>query len=652
MKVKVGFALILICILMLVYFPIRGIAYDADTFEDNESFNTAKPVSFGTTYNLSIHQLDDIDCLNITLVAGQLIVVCIGNSTMTLSCTIYDPNGVAIKYSMIYSLVTTPLNVTAPIAGSYCIQIMGASTGTYDFTVFADDAMEDNDDPTTATPFSSSEYLQRALLDDDYYNITLASKDGISINIELITWLNPTEATLYAIVYNPDMSIKTMREIVINTYSSEPSGNVGIFNNFETTQQFTLRFTANYDLWSDFYVFEYNIYKTTIIDDIAEDNDVRTAAEPISENEQFIILGMSQNGLVIMDDDWYSYQVTNAGLLYAECQIYDGSTSDVIIEFTNNFGTVIALSTLITVRYGIQGIKVGANVTAGTYYIHVYSPTDYHSQYMIMLSFANTTHPADFMYTPGSSITWTVNDTLGSLMGPFPSGSPYYGLAEVYVDTMLIHNFTWTYANGTIDALITIASDSMFFVILNVRIFFGKPADPEFNFELFSFQDIVVVNNASSSNDENNEYPENEDPISTDPENRLTINTPADMTIKNGSIGNTIIWTITASDTPKNGTYRLYRNTTQIAMGTWTSGIAIELSVDGLMPGVYGFSIVANDGKSAICADYVIVTVKGPETDTNSVDGFDFILIVAGIGFGALILQIRTTRKAKSMNEI
>ncbi|MDF1540894.1 MAG: hypothetical protein P1Q69_18500, partial [Candidatus Thorarchaeota archaeon] len=89
------------------------------------------------------------------------------------------------------------------------------------------------------------------------------------------------------------------------------------------------------------------------------------------------------------------------------------------------------------------------------------------------------------------------------------------------------------------------------------------------------------------------------------------VNHPSDMTIVFGVSGNSIRWVATDNNPLA---YILTRNGTLIVSGEWSSGEAIELSLDGLLPGVYVFSIVVTDQAGNMVIDDVTVTV----TDTTS----------------------------------
>ncbi|GAB4320357.1 MAG: hypothetical protein Kow0069_24260 [Promethearchaeota archaeon] len=104
--------------------------------------------------------------------------------------------------------------------------------------------------------------------------------------------------------------------------------------------------------------------------------------------------------------------------------------------------------------------------------------------------------------------------------------------------------------------------------------------------------------------------------VAADPP-RLT--NPEDLTYVQGTTGNTISWTPTDDTTVDgNRTYAVFRNGTQVASGSWVSGVTFTIGVDGLSPGSYGYLVVVSDGCEDSASDLVIVTVTPappPEND-------------------------------------
>ncbi|MHA2099858.1 MAG: hypothetical protein ACW99A_14365, partial [Candidatus Kariarchaeaceae archaeon] len=82
--------------------------------------------------------------------------------------------------------------------------------------------------------------------------------------------------------------------------------------------------------------------------------------------------------------------------------------------------------------------------------------------------------------------------------------------------------------------------------------------------------------------------------------------TPSDLQYNEGSTSNTLTWNST--DVYPNA-YSVYRNGSQVDTGSWTSPIQITLTVDGLLKGVYNYTIVVTDDSNNQVVDEVIVTV-------------------------------------------
>ncbi|MHA1731959.1 MAG: hypothetical protein ACTSU5_08440, partial [Promethearchaeota archaeon] len=89
----------------------------------------------------------------------------------------------------------------------------------------------------------------------------------------------------------------------------------------------------------------------------------------------------------------------------------------------------------------------------------------------------------------------------------------------------------------------------------------------------------------------------------------MNITNPDDASYSFGSVGNVIKWTVT-DETTYNATYSIKRNDTTILAGApWTSQNEISLSLDGLGPGNYNFTIIALDGYGFNILDECWVTI-------------------------------------------
>ncbi|MFW9930498.1 MAG: hypothetical protein ACFFD1_14000, partial [Candidatus Thorarchaeota archaeon] len=68
--------------------------------------------------------------------------------------------------------------------------------------------------------------------------------------------------------------------------------------------------------------------------------------------------------------------------------------------------------------------------------------------------------------------------------------------------------------------------------------------------------------------------------------------------------------------------YTIYQNNTIKASGAWVSGVNISLSVKGLLPGTYNFTIILQDDYGRITTQEIIITVPSPiEPKTITVTG-------------------------------
>ncbi|MHA1224301.1 MAG: right-handed parallel beta-helix repeat-containing protein [Candidatus Heimdallarchaeaceae archaeon] len=84
------------------------------------------------------------------------------------------------------------------------------------------------------------------------------------------------------------------------------------------------------------------------------------------------------------------------------------------------------------------------------------------------------------------------------------------------------------------------------------------------------------------------------------------IETPEDYSFLENTSGYNLIW-VAMDNNPD--FYKIYRNDTEIQTGTWSSGIPISLSIDGLSVGVYNYTILLNDTLGNTIKDTVWVTV-------------------------------------------
>lgn len=124
---------------------------------------------------------------------------------------------------------------------------------------------------------------------------------------------------------------------------------------------------------------------------------------------------------------------------------------------------------------------------------------------------------------------------------------------------------------------------------------------------------VGVYNYTISVNDTSNNLDSDEVIVTVtgDP----VLDSPSDVAYTVDDTGNWINWTATDTD-PAN--YTIYRNGSDIENGTWTSGVPINVSVDGLAIGVYNYTILVNDTSNNQASDLVYVTVSSSiETSTG-----------------------------------
>jgi parallel beta-helix repeat protein len=85
------------------------------------------------------------------------------------------------------------------------------------------------------------------------------------------------------------------------------------------------------------------------------------------------------------------------------------------------------------------------------------------------------------------------------------------------------------------------------------------------------------------------------------------------------STGNVITWTV-VDGTIYNGTYYVLLNGSEIANGTWTSGVAITLNIDNKLIGFYGYTIYITDGVEIISRSTVLTVYNNGPTLSNPAD--------------------------------
>jgi len=89
----------------------------------------------------------------------------------------------------------------------------------------------------------------------------------------------------------------------------------------------------------------------------------------------------------------------------------------------------------------------------------------------------------------------------------------------------------------------------------------------------------------------------------------LSITHPNDISYEYNTVGNEISWTITDKSV-NNPTYVIYKNNNELINQSWTSGVPITMSIDGLNIGFYNYTINIVDGLGEGIEDQVIISVE------------------------------------------
>jgi len=94
----------------------------------------------------------------------------------------------------------------------------------------------------------------------------------------------------------------------------------------------------------------------------------------------------------------------------------------------------------------------------------------------------------------------------------------------------------------------------------------------------------------------------------TDPQ----INSPSDDQYTEGSTGNLIIWLSTDLSADS---FEVFKNESSYESGSWSSGINIEINIDGQSVAIYNFTIYVNDTSGNYVVDLVWITVLEASND-------------------------------------
>ncbi len=264
-----------------------------DTFEPNDDFSTAKPLVKYTTYgNLACL---DPDFFNVTLDVGQNLSVVLnrlsGIGDGGLSFTLFAPDQTT-------SLVTVSLYAgnagelflgNASIAGDYSIRV-NASAGVFgNYSLMVrdtfDDEHEDNEAFAEATPvIKNAQYPNLALFDDDFYNLTLAASENLSVvlartggsGVFSCDLIAPDQVTILA---SANISASDSGELHQMSAPSTGTYSIRVFRQGTAHGNYSLNF---HNVFEDFY----------------EDNDAMGTGP-------FLAKGPEYANLALYDDDFF-----------------------------------------------------------------------------------------------------------------------------------------------------------------------------------------------------------------------------------------------------------------------------------------------------------------------------------------------------------
>ncbi len=253
-----------------------------------------------------------------------------------------------------------------------------------------------------------------------------------------------------------------------------------------------------------------------------------------------------------------TWTITDAGTATTSYSILRNASSAGSGSWTSGVPVIVNVDGLAIGSYGYEIVAadgLGASST-GTVIVNVVNapPT--------------VTNPADTQYTvgqTGKTITWTLTD--------LSTGTTSYSILR---NASGIDSGSWTTG-----VPVTVGIDGLSIGSYGYEIVAADGLGG-------SVLDIVIVNVIA-----------NVPPA---------ISSPAAVQYPVGQTGNKIPWTLTDAGTGV-ANYTVYRNGTAILMGSWTSGIPVDINVDGLAVGSYNYTIVATDGLGSSVRDTVLVNV-------------------------------------------
>jgi parallel beta-helix repeat protein len=120
------------------------------------------------------------------------------------------------------------------------------------------------------------------------------------------------------------------------------------------------------------------------------------------------------------------------------------------------------------------------------------------------------------------------------------------------------------------------------------------------------------------------------------------VDSPADITYEEGTTGHIISWNATDNNP---GNYIIYREGVEVDSGSWTSGVAITINVDGLTVGSYNYTIKVTDAFNNTATDTVLVDVTSSEVIPPEIAGYSWIVLIFSLYFAISIVILIIKRK-------
>ena len=319
-----------------------------DFFEDNDTDTTAAGVIPGVYPGLQACDGDD-DWYSVTLAIGDEIdaEVLFGHAEGDIDLYLYDPSGTMVDFSNSSSDDEAVGPYTAAADGDHLVKVelytdTGALPGNgYDLEIGVvqvvpecfDDAFEDNDSDAAAFGLGAGTYagLASCPLDDDYYAVTLATNDELTVDLSFAD----TEGD-------------------VDMYLLDPAGTV-VASATSTTDDESIAHTAasdgDYLVWVllavDDGVDLGNTYDMAVgvveyippcVDDSFEDNDTEATANSIVAGTYSPL--QSCDG----DDDYYAIALGVGDTLDVELFFADAE-GDIDLSLIDPAGTIVGLST-------------------------------------------------------------------------------------------------------------------------------------------------------------------------------------------------------------------------------------------------------------------------------------------------------------------